>query len=197
MQAENMRPTQVEAPLLLVDVDGVLNAVVAPPFATLKAGGTSSGVFEAEFTARNFPIRVPVGTREQIAELQSLFECVWATTWEDNAAEHLSPVLGFGADWPVIRFHDDFPDAGTWKLPAVQRFAELPENQSRALAWIDDDLQPDALEWTAHRTRAGVHTLMVRPEANVGFTSRHFQRLLAFHADHQRAAAQVSPLPHP
>ena len=197
MQAKNDGPMQGDAPLLLVDVDGVLNAVVAPPFATLKQGVTSSGAFEAEFTARNFPIRVPLGTRERIATLQSLFECVWATTWEDNAAEHLSPVLGFGADWPVIRFHDDFPDAGTWKLPGVQRFAELTENQGRALAWIDDDLQSDALEWAAHRTRAGVNTLMVRPEANVGFTSRHFQRLLAFHADHQRAAAQVATPPNP
>ena len=186
MQAISDVSKRADTPLLLVDVDGVLNAVVAPPFATLKEGTTSSGVFEAEFIARNFPIRVPVGTRERIATLQSLFNCVWATTWEENAAEHLSPVLGFGADWPVIRFHDDFPDAGTWKLPAVQRFADLPQNQRRPLAWIDDDLQPDALEWAARRTRSGVPTLMVRPNADEGFTSRQFQRLLSFHADCQR-----------
>ena len=176
-------PSPPLPPLLLVDVDGVLNAVVAPPFAGREAGASSSGLFEIEFVARNFPIRVPMTTRERITTLLALFEPVWATTWEDNAAEHLSPVLGFGADWPVIRFHDDIPDAGTWKLPAVQRFAEQPENESRPLAWIDDDLQPDALEWAARRTRSGVSTLMIRPEANVGFTSKHFERLLAFHAD--------------
>ena len=183
VQAEKAGPTQIDKPLLLVDVDGVLNAVVAPPLSVRRDSVPSSGLFEAEFTARNFPIRVPIGTRERIGTLQTMFGCVWATTWEHNAAEHLSPVLGFGVDWPVIRFHDDFPDAGTWKLPAVQRFANAPEYQSRPLAWIDDDLQPDALEWAAHRTRSGVPTLMVRPNAYEGFTSRQFQRLLNFHAD--------------
>ena len=145
----------------------------------------ASNPFEAEFMACNFPIRVPAGTRERVATLQTLFECVWATTWEDRARTELAPVLGFGAEWPIIRFTDDFPDSGTWKLPAVRRFAELPENRSRPLAWIDDDLEPDALEWAAQRTRSGPRTLMVRPDADVGFTSKHFSRLLAFHDDCQ------------
>jgi hypothetical protein len=156
-------------PLLLVDVDGVLNAIVGFPFGTRKEA-LASDTFEAEFVARNFPIRVPAGTRERVATLQTLFECVWATTWEESARSDLAPVLGFGADWPFIRFTDDFPDGGTWKLPAVRRFAELPENRSRPLAWIDDDLEPDALEWAAHRSRSGPRTLMVRPNADVGFT---------------------------
>lgn len=171
-------------PLLLVDVDGVLNAVVGSPFG-IRDDQASSGLFEAEFVACNFPIRVPAGTRERIGTLQRMFDCVWATTWEDRARSDLAPVLGFGADWPVIRFTDDLPYSGTWKLPAVQRFAELPENCSRSLAWIDDDLAPDALEWAARRSRSGPRTLMVRPDADVGFTSRHFDRLLAFHADCQ------------
>ena len=94
-------------------------------------------------------------------------------------------MLGFGSDWPIIRFQDDFPMSGTWKLPAVQRFAELPENSDRPLAWVDDDLQPDTLEWAARRTRSGTPTLMVRPDADEGFTQRHFNRLLTFHAECQ------------
>ena len=171
-------------PLLLVDVDGVLNALVGTPFGSRKEA-LSSALFEAEFVARNFPIRVPVGTRDRIATLQTLFECVWATSWEDHAISHLAPDLGFGSDWPVIRFEDDYPDSGTWKLPAVQRFAELPQTCSRPLAWIDDDLEPDALEWAARRTRSGTPTLIVRPDADEGFTSKHFKRLLAFHASCQ------------
>jgi hypothetical protein len=174
-------------PLLLVDVDGVLNAVIGSPFGRRKEA-IASNPFEAEFMARHFPIRVPAGTRERMATLQTLFECVWATTWEDHARSDLAPVLGFGADWPVIRFTDDFPDSGTWKLPAVQRFAEQPENLSRPLAWIDDDLEPDALEWAARRIRSGPRTLMVRPDADVGFTAKHFGRLLAFHDDCQPQA---------
>lgn len=165
-------------PFLLVDFDGVLNAVLGRP-APGQVKDTT-GPFEAEFTAQRFPIRVPVGTRARMATLETLFECVWATSWEDRARSELAPELSFGADWPVIRFQDDFPDRGTWKLPGVVRFAELPEHAHRPLAWIDDDLEPDALEWAARRTRVGIPTLMVRPEADVGWTSRHFDRLVAF-----------------
>jgi hypothetical protein len=174
-------PTSMR-PLLLVDVDGVLNALVGSPFGTRKQE-IANAVFEVEFIAQDFPIRVPAGTRERIATLEDLFDCFWATSWEHRATSELAPGFGFGKDWPVIRFEDDFPPVGTWKLPAVRRFAELPENATRPLAWIDDDLQPDTLDWAARRTRAGTPTLMVRPDGDVGFTSRHFGRLLTFHAD--------------
>jgi hypothetical protein len=173
----SIAPTQ---PLLLVDVDGVLNAIVGWP-SERRAKELAGAAFELEFLAHGLPIRVPRGTRERIATLETLFECVWATSWEDTAVSDLAPDLGFGAGWPVIRFSDDFPIAGTWKLPAVQRFAELPPNRTRPLAWIDDDLEPDALEWAARRTREGTNTLMVRPDGDVGFTAKHFNRLLAFH----------------
>ena len=133
--------------------------------------------------ACNFPIRVPAGTRERIATLADVVRMRLGDHVGERARPDLAPVLGFGADWPFIRFTDDFPDSGTWKLPAVRRFAELPENRSRPLAWIDDDLEPDALEWAAQRTRSGPRTLMVRPDADVGFTSKHFSRLLSFHDD--------------
>lgn len=171
-------------PLLLVDVDGVLNAIVGFPSAK-RTEELSSALFEAEFVAQDFLIRVPAGTRKRIIALQSLFDCVWATSWEERARSDLAPALGFGFEWPVIRFVDDFPLAGTWKLPAVQRFVDLEENRGRPLAWIDDDLQPDTLEWAARRTRAGTPTLMVRPDGDVGLTSRHVDRLLVFHADCQ------------
>jgi hypothetical protein len=160
----------------------VLNAVVGWPAARRRAQ-LDQAVFELEFMAQNYSIRVPAGTGERIATLETLFDCVWATSWEDRAISDLAPNLGFGAEWPVIRFHDDFPDTSTWKLPAVQRFADLPENAARPLAWIDDDLASDALDWGRERTRAGSPTLMVRPEMDTGFTARHFDRLLAFHED--------------
>lgn len=169
-------------PALLVDVDGVLNAVVGTPFGARKEE-LAKAVFEDVFTAQNLPIRVPVGTRDRILNLETLFDCVWATSWEERARSHLAPRFGFGADWPFIVFHDDFPDSGTWKLPAVQRFAELAENRGRALAWIDDDLEPDALEWAAWRSREGTPTMMLRPDADVGFTERHYGKLLSFQRD--------------
>jgi hypothetical protein len=180
MTAANDGPVSSRsAPFLLMDFDGVLNAVIDLAHRVQNEG--TSGRFEAEFLVHRSPIRVPVGTRARIAMLETLFECVWATSWEDRAKSHLAPELGFGANWPVIHFQDDFPDSGTWKLPVVRRFAELPGNDHRPLAWIDDDLEPDALEWASHRTRAGVPTLMVRPDEDVGFTGQQFDHLVAFH----------------
>lgn len=98
---------------------------------------------------------------------------MWATTWEERAKIDLAPTLGFGADWPFISFDDDIRHKTTWKLPAAQRFADMLDNRDRTLAWIDDDLYPDALEWAARRTRDGTPTLMVRPDADVGITPRH------------------------
>ena len=164
-------------PFLLVDVDGVLNAFGFP-------GGHEDGLgaitFEAEFESRGFPIRVPAGTRERIATLETLFDCVWATSWEHYAITHLAPELGFGADWPVLRVWEDVPEEGSLKLPAVRRFADLPEQRSRALAWIDDDLEPDALAWAVGRTAEGVTTLIVQPDEAVGLTAGHVDRLVAF-----------------
>lgn len=184
MPDEDASPAPSATPLLLVDVDGVLNAIVGNPCERRKEK-LSEAPFEIEFLAHGLPIRVPHGTRERIATLETLFECVWATSWEESARSDLAPHLGFGADWPFIRFKDDFPMSGTWKLPAVKRFAELPENSTRPLVWIDDDLEPDALEWAAGRMRSGPHTLMIRPDGDIGLTSRHLNRLLAFHADCQ------------
>jgi HAD domain in Swiss Army Knife RNA repair proteins len=185
MTAADDVPATSLPPVLLVDVDGVLNALSRSP---QRRAESPSKLFELEFTARGFPICVPIGTRERMATLETLFDCVWATSWEDKATTHLAPEFGFGARWPVIRFHDDFPDAGTWKLPGVRRFAERPEHVSRPLAWIDDDIEPDALEWAARRTRSGTPTLMVRPDADIGLTSRQFQRLLTFHSACQQHA---------
>jgi hypothetical protein len=164
-------------PLLLVDVDGVLAVIDGygdPRTEVVEV------TFEAEFEARGFPILVPTGTRERFATLETLFDCVWATSREHHAPESLSPTLGFGAGWPVIQVWEGASDIGTMKLPAIQRFADLPENRDRPLAWIDDDLEPDAFEWAALRTRGGASTLMVRPDPDSGITKLHYDELVTF-----------------
>jgi hypothetical protein len=132
-------PEPSARPLLLVDVDGVLNAVVGYPYGQPRREIVEA-TFEAEFEARGYPIRVPSGTRERFARLEELFACVWATSWEHHAPTVLAPALGFGGEWPFIRVWEDAAEIGTMKLPAISRFAELPEHRERALAWIDDDL---------------------------------------------------------
>ena len=79
-------------PLLLVDLDGVINVV---------GRGAGSRELEADFKREGHRMRVPVGMAGRFARLEEVFECVWATTWGEDA-----PILGrffkFGATWPSI-----------------------------------------------------------------------------------------------
>ena len=147
-----------QRPMLLLDIDGVLSPFGAgpPPGFNREAFGEYEVVWSAQH-------------REWLAELSSLFQLVWATTWEHSANEAMSPVLGLG-QLPVIEF--DRGSGDTWKLPSVQEFiADQP------MAWIDDDLYIDAFAWAREREAP---TLLIRTSSSVGMTADHFEQLLAF-----------------
>lgn len=157
-----------DRPFLIVDVDGVLNVFT----------GMSDHVeVEDKFIAQSFNIYVPKGTRGFLQRLEAAFECVWGTTWEKKAGRLLSPHLGFGKDWDVITFGFDRHRGynTTWKLPAVKRFANGIA-KDRKLAWIDDDLLPDAFEWADSRD----DTLLVPTRYEIGITEEHVRRLEEF-----------------
>lgn len=168
-----------DKPMLLCDVDGVLNA-----FAWYWAKVPDINAEELDerlediFLANGYTIYVPAGTKERMARITPLFECVWATTWEDKAIEHLSPKLGFGAYWPVVtgfggRFRSDY---GTWKLPAVREWVAA-NAEGRRVAWLDDDLGPDAFKWAGDRKES---TLLVRTDEITGFSDEDADKLEAF-----------------
>lgn len=173
-----------DLPFLLVDVDGVLNVfgreyrdedydeeVVDPRFEEM---------FEAGGPPMWFIIRVPAGTRQRIERLEELYECVWCTTWEDKAVAELAPILGFGADWPVIHFSDGGAQRmyKTWKLPAVAKWSE---EHKRPFAWIDDDLQEDCDFWVERQWQKDQRRiLLVRPLSHIGLTDEHVATLEKF-----------------
>jgi len=148
-------------PLLLVDVDGVLNCF-----------GPKTEV-EAEFTMNGFNIAVPKGTFDRMMRLEKVFDCVWATTWEHDAPNLLAPKFGFGEDWPVILFTSKIKDWKTWKMPSVMRW--IGENASdRKWAWIDDDFWEDALEVAHNRD----DMLLWNVNLMTGLTERDTEMLL-------------------
>ena len=123
-------------------------------------------------------VRFRADLPEVLAELGRCYELAWATAWEDHANLLLAPALGLAA-LPVVRFADPAPDevgsrfAGrTWKLASVQRFGA-----DRPLAWIDDDLHPDAYAWAAKRL---VPTKLITTDPGRGITDRDIRALLAF-----------------
>ena len=116
-------------PLLLLDVDGVLNPFAAP--------ACPPGYEEHEFFPGEEPVRLCAAHGPWLVELAAQFELVWATGWGVNANRVLAPLLSL-PDLPVIRF-PSVPFEPADKLPAVIGFAG-----SRPLAWIDDALVPEA-----------------------------------------------------
>lgn len=151
-----------EKPLLLIDVDGVLNPRI----------GLVAPVPEPFVEYRDPVIRLALAPLHGawLLELGELFELTWATSWEADANRVIGPRIGL-PPLPHIELRDvDQP--GTWKLGAVRRFVG-----DRAAAWIDDDLGLDVEEWAMQRQAP---TFLVRTDPRIGFLREHVDALAEF-----------------
>jgi hypothetical protein len=100
-------------PLLLLDVDGVLN-----PFA---AAACPPGYTEHDFFPGEEPVRLCPTHGSWLAELATRFQIAWATAWGTDANRLLAPLLQI-PDLPVIAF-PPVPFHPRDKLPAITRYA--------------------------------------------------------------------------
>src|SRR5215469_2913856 len=144
---------QEERPLLLVDVDGVLN-----PWLARRC---PDGYREYSF----FPGERVLLSPDHGAMLKSLtpaFELIWATAWEQRANMHIAPVLGL-PELPVIEFPLTEPGLSFRKLPAV-----IEAVGERPCAWIDDEHYLEHHMWARNR---GVPTLLVDIDPAIGLTA--------------------------
>jgi hypothetical protein len=139
-------------PVLLVDVDGVLNPWLAD--------GCPDGYREYDFFPGERVLLSP-GHGPLLSSLEPAYELVWATAWEHRANQLISPVLGL-PELPVIEFPVDGRDPYFRKLPAV-----IDAVGERPCAWVDDDHQPDHYTWAHER---GVPTLLIDIDPAVGLT---------------------------
>jgi hypothetical protein len=150
------------APLLLIDVDGVISLfgfdqTEPPPGRFVVVDG--------------IPHLLSARAGEHLARLAQSFECVWCTGWEDRADEHLPALLGLPSGWAHLAFAA-VPSAGVhWKLEAIEAHAG-PE---RPVAWIDDDHDRSCLRWAEARPGP---TLLVPTDPAVGLTDSHVTTLL-------------------
>jgi hypothetical protein len=203
-------------PLLLLDVDGVLNP------------GASRNQVDKDRLAHRYYVRHFKGYRvflspehgpmlTEFCERQGL-ELVWATTWEHDANSLIGPVVGLPR-LPVIEFGGNCEH---WKFDAVAEYAD-----GRPLAWLDDDLRlyPKHRGWfeeqrgdtpTLLHTVAGMQGLVADDLATVaawqleefkkllgrsslGSPEARYLRSLATEADMVRVRSVYPPVsePHP
>jgi hypothetical protein len=151
-------------PLLLLDIDGVLN-----PYA---AAGPPDGYAEHVLFPGEEPVRVNAGHGDWLRELAGEFTLVWATAWEEEANRRLAPLLGL-APLPVIPMPaPPFPPGA--KLPAVIEYAG-----QQPLAWLDDVVTPGMRTWAATRKAP---TLLIEVDPAAGLTRDVVARCLAWAA---------------
>jgi hypothetical protein len=165
----------VDRPLLLLDVDGVLN----PYGGECPAGFTEHVLFPDEIE----PVRVCVDHGEWIAELAGAYEVVWATGWGEEANRLLAPLLGVPR-LPVVPF-PQVPFSADLKVPAIDALAG-----DRPAAWIDDMLGPVAYDWAARRVAP---TLLLPVDPLVGWNRQIVERALEWAVSAGRAPTTRSP----
>jgi hypothetical protein len=142
-----------QKPLLYLDVDGVLNPVCPRP--------------AAEFTTHRIhgsAVLVSARHGRWLRELSTVYQLVWASTWEAQANLCIAPLLGLPAlpFVPVGRH-----PAGDW-APIVRHAAGRP------FAWVDD-LIPDAVRLSC---AARADRLVLPVDPGQGLRRPHVDRLL-------------------
>lgn len=128
-------------PLLLVDVDGVLNPNEAKPTRRPAGYETYYKSYYDGFRGKQSRMRVWLNKEHgpMLTEWAAAkgFELAWCTTWGEEANSWIAPKIGLAASWPVIQFDPfELSSIQAWKFPAVERFAE-----DRDLVWLDDDFK--------------------------------------------------------
>lgn len=147
-------------PIILLDVDGVLNAL-HPPF---RAPDTWNDWQQAEIEGFTITYSPEMGRRLLALEA----DIHWLTTWEHMANKYISPLLGF-PEFPVVE-REEFDKTHTWwKSGAAELF--MFSNLGRPMLWIDDDISygevHDELNW-CHAWDSPI--LTVCPDPRKGLT---------------------------
>jgi hypothetical protein len=150
------------APLLLIDVDGVIS---------LFGFGQTEPPDGRWTVVDGTPHFISTGAGRRLLHLARSFECVWCTGWEDRAEDHLPALLGLPGGWAHLSFPQAPETTAHWKLAAVEAFA----GPDRPVAWIDDAHDETCERWAAERPGA---TLLVPTHPAVGLTDEHVTALL-------------------
>ena len=167
-------------PILLLDVDGVLNAVCMD-----LPEGWERGIYNGYMLSWDPTVTARLRELHEAGRV----ELQWLTTWSENADKLLAEPMGLPRGLKTHARDDVLPtgfegrfrgSSGWWKLAAARAVAEA--EPGRRIVWIDDDLvdpADDATEWLA----ANGHVLVVAPNLFTGLTHGELDRVEAWLAE--------------
>ncbi len=161
-------------PILLLDVDGVLNS----PRRDLPEGWR-----QGSFNGYRLSWDPTITARLRELHESGRVEIQWLTTWTTDADRLLAEPMGLPRGLKTHARADAAPtgflgvfggSSGWWKLTAAKEVAEAEPD--RRIVWIDDDLAAqadDTGDWLA----AHPHVLVVAPDLHVGLTHEQLDRV--------------------
>ncbi|MFG2527295.1 hypothetical protein [Streptomyces sp. NPDC048516] len=169
----------MHTPYFLLDIDGVLIPFPAKDGGTppthvrhdvVPTGRTPDDPVTIWLDPTHGPLLMQVARRDLVIP-------VWCTSWRQDAATMIGPLLGIPAfpyvDLPRPRITTSHPHGYLWKRDRVAVWAK-----ATPVAWIDDDFTHLDHEWAARRTAAGLPTLLIQPDPHVGLLPEHVARTL-------------------
>src|SRR5262249_58165356 len=144
-------------PLILLDVDGVLNISSSIP-----DDASSSGILLLA-GSRGAHVIVRDDLRSALDRLALAGDLVWASGWNEGAPALFAKLV----PWVSAIPHLTFETVGTVveKLPIVRDYVG-----DRSVAWIDDRIPDEAWTWAEERSPA---TLLVPVDPLFGLVPAH------------------------
>ncbi|MGI5468368.1 HAD domain-containing protein [Streptomyces sp. CA-132043] len=184
-------------PYLLMDIDGVLIPFPSPD----RTAPATHDRHDVLPTGRNPDQPVTVwlnpahGTMLLDLIRTGIVAPVWCTSWRQDAATMIGPLLGLPplphVDLPHPQITTSHPNGYLWKRDYVDSWlGDAP------VAWIDDDFTSLDHTWAAERTANGLTTLLVQPDPHVGLLLEHLTQITAWAARLRSARAGAADTPH-
>lgn len=161
-----------DKPFLLIDVDGVLNAING------AQGNHAEKTYDI-FKVGPYTIRFRHELFEWLYRLEEHYHLAWCTMWDERANIDLVPRLGI-AELPYVPCFKGSDRWVEWQgVPLYSKVACIQAHLgNRSFAWIDDEIAKGELAWAAHRDDEVGPTYLLPIDARMGLMEHHVNKLI-------------------
>lgn len=193
-----------QVPVLLLDIDGVINSLLKKPPAHAWASHDWNAA-EYTFLGTDWPLLWSTPVIEWLNSLGDRVEVRWHTTWQHEASA-FAKIVGLPLDWPVAvspefdLAHSNWSEFAKsqimarrstwWKYAAGER---VLTDEQRHLLWIDDDLELKTPRGQRrHLAGLGPKVCLISPDGHTGITRKHMLQVESFLTGLEEARGAVS-----